>query len=285
MKIIELKNKCYYELKLFSDTALLDVDIILSFVLNVDRIKLIIYENLEISKEDVNKIYKLIEERKKGKPIAYIIGKKEFRKLSLCVTEDVLIPRPDTEVLCEKILEKISKFGDKRLNILEIGVGSGAISISVLCEFKNVFIDAIDISKEAINIAKKNSDIYDVSDRINFIECDILSQKEFFNLKKYDIIFSNPPYIETNEIQYLKKDVLFEPNIALDGGEDGLLFYRRITEISDYLLKENGYLLYEIGYNQLDAVINIMKNFKFVDIESFKDYQYLDRVVIGRKTK
>lgn len=230
----------------------------------------------EFSEQELEKINLAIEKRLKHIPIAYIFGKTEFYGLPIIVDENVLIPRLDTEILVEKIIEEIKNCSE-RVEILDIGTGSGAIAIT-LAKNTNTKVTAVDISSKALKIAKQNAIQNNVE--VEFIESDL-----FENLidRKFDIIVSNPPYIESDVIGELEPEVKdYEPILALDGGKDGLEIYRRIVNDAGEHLNKNGKLFFEIGYNQGESVARLMQN-KFKNVVVIKDYLNNDRVVVGEK--
>lgn len=213
-----------------------------------------------------------------GKPIQYITNEQEFMKLKFYVDENVLIPQPDTEIIVEKIIDE---FKDKEVKIFDLCTGSGAIAISLAKYIKRSKIFATDISNKAIQIAKLNAEKNLVHKKIDFILSDM-----FKNIEKdtFDIIVSNPPYIKTKDIANLEKSVQNEPNIALDGGEDGLKFYKIIAENAYKFLNNNGKLYLEIGFDQKKDVINLLeKNNKYKEIACIKDLACNDRLVIASK--
>lgn len=249
-----------------------DIDWIVCEVMNKKRSEL--SQIQEFTQSELLKIQNFISLRLKHIPLAYIFGKTNFYGFELKVTRDVLIPRLDTEVLIEKLIEDIKNltFLPK---VLDLCTGSGAIAI-VLNKETDADIVASDISEKALKIAKENAD--NNSAKINFIKSDLF---ENLTNEKFDIIVSNPPYIESEEIKKLSSEVKDnEPLIALDGGKDGLDFYRRIISDAPKFLNKNGKLYFEIGYNQAESVSKLMsENFK--NIEVIKDYENNDRVVVG----
>ena len=252
-----------------------DVDIIIMDTLGIDKSKL--YFDCQITDDDEKNIIKKVERLLKDEPVAYITGYKEFMSLNFSVNQSTLIPRADTEILVEEIL-KIYK--DKSPYIFEIGTGSGCIAISLAYYLKNVQITACDISSDALRTAHKNALSNNVDDKINFILHDIFKGFPDFESAP-DCIVSNPPYIETDMISKLDNNVKnFEPLTALDGGIDGLLFYRQI--IDNNPLKKGGILAFEIGYNQGNTVSDLMKN-DYENIQIVKDINNNDRVIIGIK--
>ncbi len=239
---------------------------------------LIIYDNKEITSQERELYIKNVKRHILGEPIQYITGKQEFMKLNFLVTKDVLIPRQDTEILVEEVINIAKKIENPI--ILDLCTGSGAIAVSLAKYVNNVKIFATDISSKALEIAKKNAEFNEVKNNIDFIESDLFNKIK--NLK-FDIIVSNPPYIETDEIKKLTKDVQNEPIQALDGGKDGLTFYRKIAEDAPEFLNIHGFLCLEIGYNQKQKVKQILEEEKkYVNIYSKKDLCENDRVVVGQ---
>ena len=258
--------------------ANIDAELIALHILGYTKLERILNSQELISKENTDKYWEYIEKRCSGVPLQYISNEQEFMGLSFYVDENVLIPRQDTETLVEKLIE-ISK-GRQFKNIIEVGVGSGCISISLAKFIPDAHIVGIDISPNALEIAKKNSRTNKVESRIKWVEADILSNYEFDG--KVDLIVSNPPYITTKDCGELEEDVKdHEPMLALDGGEDGLKFYREITKQAKKHLLKGGVLAYEIGYNQGEDVRKIMDENGFVEIEVIKDLAGKDRIVLG----
>ena len=259
-------------------TYSLDCEVLLMYVTNFDRLKLYLNNNYELSYKQFVLFENCIKRRLKKEPISYIIENCEFMGINFFVNNKVLIPRPDTELIVEKAIKIIKKNNLK--NILDIGTGSGAISISISKYCDNVFVTAIDISSDAILIAKKNATKNNVINKINFIKSNLFENLNCFN---FDMIISNPPYIQTNKISYLEDNVKnFEPFIALDGKEDGLYFYNEITKNAHKYLNKNSILIFEIGYDQANSVKNILNNNNFKDIQVFKDLNNLDRCILGK---
>ena len=249
--------------------------ILMQYVLKIDRNKLIINknDNVDINKENEYKEY--IEKIIKGKPVQYITNNQEFMKLNFYVDENVLIPQPDTEILVEEVIKSIDKM--ENIEILDMCTGSGCIGISLAKNIENTKVTLVDISKEAIEIAKKNVIQNEVENKVTFIKSDM-----FENVKrKFDIIVSNPPYIKTDIIQTLDKQVQNEPHIALDGGKDGLDFYKILINEAHKYLKKDGKIFLEIGYDQKQEVENLVKQSKhYKKIETIKDLSQNDRVII-----
>ena len=279
MTIREILLKYSKELEEISSTPRLDVEILLQKALgDVDR--LYIHLNLEkvLSQEEDNLFLKLINERLNNRPIAYIVGNREFMGLDFYVQEGVLIPRPDTEILVEEVIE-IGKNKDE-IEILDIGTGSGAITVSLAKYLDNANLTSVDISEIALEVGKKNSISNNVDNKIEFIKSNLFT--EIDKDKKFDVIVSNPPYIRKKDVENLESQVKdFEPYTALEGGEDGLDFYRKITEQAKLYLKENGVLAYEVGHDQSEDVSKLMEINGYTNIYTKKDLQGIDRVVIG----
>ena len=259
--------------------AMFESELLLSFVLEKERIYLAVNRHENIDDETADLFFSYILRRAASEPISYITGEKEFMSLKFCVCPKVLIPRPDTETLCCHIIDEFSGEG---YNMLDLCTGSGAICVSLAKYIKNTFVDAVDISDICIKTAKKNAEENGVSNFVNVIKADILNG--FKTSKRYDCIVSNPPYIKSEDISYLMKDVReFEPVLALDGGDDGLKFYEKISEIAPPMLNQNGMLAFEVGHNQSETVKNIMMKNGFSDIKIIKDLSGVNRVVSGRR--
>ena len=279
MNIKNLLNKSSKKLDFLSNKlAKLDSEILLSKVISKDRKYLILNPEKKINEENSKLFNNLIERRKKGEPIAYIIKKKEFWKHDFYVDKNVLIPRPDTELIVEEVLKLYN--AKHKLSVLDIGTGSGCILLSILRERKNFFGVGIDISKKALNVARFNAKIHHLENRTKFYKSDV----DKFLLGKYDLIISNPPYIKKHDLKYLERDVVgYEPKLALDGGQDG---YSKITKVisrASILLKKNGKFILEIGFDQKNKVINILKSNKFYINKTLKDYAKNDRCIVSTK--
>jgi len=262
----------------------LDLQLILMYLLDKDKIYLYTHKEDIISDDIVEKYYQMVNKRNTGYPLQYMLNTQEFMGLDFYVEEGVLIPRPDTEILVEKIINivKNSELNNRTINILDIGTGSGAIALSLAYYIKNADVTAVDISDTAIkvsNINKKNLALTNVQ----IVNGDLFGNLNIGN-KKFDIIVSNPPYIEKEEIDKLQVEVAtYEPRLALDGGESGLIYYERIGQISKDLICDKGTLSVEIGYNQAEAVSSIFRNTNIFDkIEVNKDLYDKDRVVTAQ---
>ena len=256
----------------------LDSEILLSNSIKRDKKHIILNPKEVLNSEQLGKFKSLIERRKKGEPIAYLINKKEFWKDEFFVNKDVLIPRPDSELIIEQVLKIYSK--DDQLQILDIGTGSGCILLSILKERSNFYGTGIDISKKSINVSKFNAKQLNLTNRVKFFH----SSVDNFNNGKYDIIVSNPPYIEQLSLKYLEKDVVnFEPKLALSGGFDGFSKIRKVINKTSNLIKKNGKFILEIGFNQKNKVIKILKEEGFYVNKAVKDYGNNDRCIISTK--
>lgn len=248
---------------------------LLAFTLEVPKEYLIINYDKEISKKQETIYKQYIKNLLEGEPIQYILGKQEFMGIEFAVNKDVLIPQPDTEILVEEVIKLLKQY--KKPKILDLCTGSGAIAISISEKVSEAQIYASDISEKALAIARIN----DRSKKIKFILSDLFNNIE----DKFDIIVSNPPYIKTHEIEKLSKEVQNEPILALDGGIDGLEFYRKIIGQASKYIKKNGYLCLEIGEEQKKQVKDIINNKKkYADIKEYKDLNKNDRVIICKKT-
>ena len=256
----------------------LDCEILISKVLNTNRSNIILNSNKNLTIDQLSHFNELIEQRSKKKPIAYLIGKKEFWKYQFYVTQDVLIPRPDTEVIVEKVLELTkNKFG---LKFLEVGVGSGCIILSILKEKKNYYGTGIDISKKSLEICKINSDNLEVFNRLKLFKSDI----DNFRYGKYDLIISNPPYIKKFDLKYLDEDVInYEPRSALNGGLDGLSEIKKVIINSTNLIKRNGILVLEIGFDQTNKIKGFLRKNGFFVKKIFKDLAKNNRCIVSIK--
>lgn len=262
------------------ETYDVDARVLLKYVLSCDDMYLVIHSEDEISSEKRHRFLTLVERRKSGEPIAYIIGEKEFMGYSFRVTRDVLIPRPDTETLVDEVLRCTSGAGE--LRILDLCTGSGAIGITLAKMLPLSEVTMVDVSMESLEIARENAINLMVDRRCEFLCIDVLKSLHYID-EEYDIVVSNPPYIRTAELGTLMKDVKdYEPSLALDGGEDGLDFYRAIVNGSNSILKSGGLLFFEIGYEQAEDVSGFMKE-KFDDISVIKDLGMNPRVVRGIK--
>ena len=262
----------------FIPNSQLDSEILMAKIINKDRNYILLNSEYPINKDDLNNFYKLIKKRSKGKPVAYLTKKKFFWNSEFFITDEVLIPRPDTELIVENVL-KLTKQKNK-MNVLEIGIGSGCILLSILKERENFYGTGVDISKKCINISKMNANNLKVSSRLKLYQTNV----DKFNLGKYDLIVSNPPYIKTWKLKYLERDVAeFEPRLALDGGLDGLSVIRKVIKKSSELIKKNGKFILEIGFDQKNKVIKLLIKEGFYINCTKKDLANNDRCIISTK--
>jgi release factor glutamine methyltransferase len=256
----------------------LDSQILLSNSIKKDKKYVILNPKELLSSKQAEKFKSLIRRRKKGEPVAYLINKKEFWKDEFFVNKDVLIPRPDTELIIEQVLKICPKYS--QLQILDIGTGSGCILLSILKERPNFYGTGIDISKKSINISKLNTKRLNLTSRVKFFH----SSVDNFQIGKYDLIVSNPPYIELFNLKYLDKDVInFEPKLALSGGFDGFSKIRKVIKKAKTLIKKNGKFILEIGFNQKNKVIKILEEEGFYINKAIKDYGNNDRCIVSTK--
>ena len=248
--------------------------LLLQYVLDKPRQYIIVYDNKEIDKQQQWQYFVNIEKLTKGIPLQHITHRQEFMKMDFFVDENVLIPRPDTEILVEEVIKIAQKYNSPR--ILDLCTGSGAIAISLKKFVPNAYITAVDISEKALEIAQKNAKKLET--KINFLKSDLFDK---LDNKKFDIIVSNPPYKRKDEIKKLSEEVQKEPKIALDGGEDGLDFYRIIAEQAINYLKTGSFLCFEIGYNQKNDVIKIIEDEQnYKNTYCKKDLYGNDRIII-----
>ena len=262
----------------------LDAEILLGYVLNKERIFLYVHFDQPLNSEELAKFKECIKKRAMKMPVAYITGVREFMGLDSKLTEATLIPRPDTEILVETAMERLGKIAGNEAGtgkcFADLGTGSGAICLSILNYMKEIEAVTVDISPKAIAVAKENAEKFAVSDRIEFLEGDFLKPLE--NKGKFTAILSNPPYIPKQDILGLESDVKdFEPMGALDGGIDGLDFYRQLLVKSANYIEDGGFLAIEIGINQSQAILEMAKrNLMWGKVEVIKDLAGIDRCVV-----
>jgi protein-(glutamine-N5) methyltransferase, release factor-specific len=257
--------------------------ILISKILNLPKHYIISYPDLEISEEDAKKLVVLSEKRASGYPMAYLTKSKEFFGLDFYIEEGILIPRPETEILVEKVIEKLQNAKGELIG-LEVGIGSGCISVSLLKNIKNLKIIGIDISEKALEITEKNAEIHGVLDRLKLFKFDIMNEKmNSLNLPKLDFVVSNPPYIKEEDYQKLQKEVKKEPKEALISGKEGTEFYEKIVNSLNDFLKEDGFSAFEVGIGQAEKVKQILEDNGYKNIEIYKDLAGIDRVIIASK--
>lgn len=270
-------GKQYLKEKQIEDGKL-DAWLLLEYVCQISRAWYFVHENEEVPKEQEEQYQKLLEKRGEKMPLQQLTHEAYFYGLKLYVNAHVLIPRQDTEILVEEVLKEAA--GKKGLHILDMCTGSGCILLSLLDNLQEAEGTGVDLSKEALKVAKRNGEELGIPAR--WINSDLFAQVS----GKYDILVSNPPYIRTEVIEGLMEEVKgHEPRMALDGREDGLYFYRRITEQAGTYLNPRGILAFEIGYDQADAVSQLMKDQGYTELKVIQDLAGLDRVVIGKKNQ
>jgi release factor glutamine methyltransferase len=259
-------------------SSILDCEILMSKAINNSREFIILNLKKEIKNSNYNHFKKLVYERSKGKPIAYITGKKYFWKYEFEINENVLIPRPDTEIIIEQVLNIFKNRSG--INFLDIGVGSGCILLSILKENKDFLGTGIDVSNESVKLSTINANKLGVNNRAKIIKSDV----DNFNFGKYDLIISNPPYIKKLDLKYLDRDVInFEPRLALDGGLEGLSEIRKVINKSSELIKKKGKLILEIAFDQKNEVVKLLKDKGFYIDILVKDLAKNDRCIISTK--
>ena len=279
-KVIDLINETQDKFKKADiETFELDAKILIAHLLGLSDPEQIVFElNKKVSQEAYDKFISLVKRRLNFEPIAYIIGYKHFWKQVYKINENVLIPRPETELIVELILEKLQDRKNEKLCILDLGTGSGCIILSLLSELKNSFGIGVDISDKALDVAKSNANNLQLTERIEFVKSnwfDALKKET-----KFDIIVSNPPYIAKNVWQNLPANVKnFEPSIALTNGRDGLKSYKIIAHCAKFFLKKDGIIVVEIGYNQKELVKNIFETQGYA-IKFYKDLEGIYRVSV-----
>ena len=258
--------------------ANLDCEVLLSNIINKDREYVILNSKKNLDKKYIDIFNNLIDRRKKSEPIAYLINKKEFWKETFYIDKNVLIPRPDTEHIVEEVL-KLTQNNSKS-HVLDIGTGSGCILLSILKERKNFIGTGIDISKKCIKVSKYNAKRLELDNRTKFYISDV----DNFLIGKYDVVVSNPPYIENLNLKYLDRDVVnFEPRLALSGGRDGFSEITKVINKTSGLIKKNGVFVLEIGHNQKNKVTEKLKAKGFYIKKVLKDYGKNDRCIISSK--
>ena len=280
MKILNAINYANQKLKEKGiKTYQLDTEILMSKVMKRKKEDILLNLEDEIKKEDYDYFIDLINQRLNMKPIAYLVGNKSFWKYDFKVTNDVLIPRPETELILEQVINFTKN--KSNLNVLDIGVGSGCIILSILKEKKNFRGTGIDISKKTLKICKLNSENLGVSKRLKLFKSDV----DNFQIGKYDLIVSNPPYIKNIDLKYLDKNVVgFEPRLALNGGLEGLSVIQKVIEKSSKLIKKNGTFVLEIAFDQKEKVVKILKKKGFFIKKIIKDLANRDRCITAIKT-
>ena len=259
-------------------TSRLDSEILMSKAINKDRVFIILNSNQNLEKKSLNYFFDLIKKRSIGTPVSYLTGKKNFWNNEFQINKNVLIPRPDTELIIQEAL-KLTKNKNK-LRVLDIGTGSGCLILTILKEKKNFSGIGIDISEKCLNLAKINRDNFALGNRVKFLKSDI----DNFNYGKYDLIISNPPYIKKTDLKYLEKDIIrFEPKQALNGGIDGLSEIRKVINKSSELIKKNGKFVLEVAFDQKLKVKYLLREKGFYINKVLKDFSNNDRCIVSTK--
>jgi len=272
----------------------IDAEVLLAHVLEIERLEIYLNFDSRVTEKDLSAYKKLIERKVRREPVAFIVGYKEFMGLKFFLNKDVLIPRPETEILVEKVIEKVRNIGksrnygyrrDNSLTIVDLCTGSGNIAISLARNIASCKIYATDISKGAIQVARKNAKFHNVEGRVEFLLGDLFSPLEKLNSNlAVDFVVSNPPYVKSRDLVLLSPEIKKEPLSALEGGNEGLNFYHRIIPEASKYLVDGGYLIMEIGDYQGKAVMNLIKKEKqFYPPQLVKDYAGLDRVIVAQK--
>ena len=264
-----------------------EAELLFTEILNCDRVSLYLNKDIHLDKNNSSYASLVLKRRIKGEPIQYVLGKTEFMGLEFKVNPDVFIPRPETEILIEKTLELVtshtlagtSQSPVTSLKILDLGTGSGCIAVSLAKFLKYTEVTATDISVDALKVAKENALFNNVE--INFLQSDLFAAYSLAP-KTYDLIVSNPPYIPTLAIEGLEPEIQHEPRISLDGGKDGLDFYRRIVAGAPNYLNKCGFLIMEMGFRQTEDIKKIFQKSQYFEIiEVIKDYNNIERVIVA----
>ena len=249
-------------------------------ILNTNRINLITKQDIVLNEEQENLFSKLVERRKQKEPVAYILNKKEFWNESYFVDKRVLIPRPETEILIDLLLKKI-KDKNKTYKVLDLGCGSGCLLISFLKEMRKSRGMGVDISSNALEVAKKNIELHNLNNRAKLMRLDLLT---LHTKDKFDIIFSNPPYLSSTDYAKLSEDVKnFEPKQALVGGFNGVFYYKKIIELSQSALKKNGYLALELGDRQYRTISKLLQDHSFRILDKYQLINNEIRCILAAK--
>ncbi|MCF8008519.1 MAG: peptide chain release factor N(5)-glutamine methyltransferase [Halanaerobiales bacterium] len=261
----------------------LDAEVLLAELLDMERIRLYVNFDYPLSETEINQYRKMIKKRAKNIPVAYILKKKEFMSLDFYVDQNVLLPRPETEILVEYLIDTFSQKELEKINIVEVGTGSGAIMVSLGYYLKNARILGVEIDKAAVEVTRKNINRYSLKERLKVTKGNLLNPLIERGIDGVDLLVSNPPYIGNDELKDLPEDVKKEPIKALDGGKEGLDIYKKLIPQGYKVLKNGGIFALEIGYRQADQVTNILKDNGFLNIEVKKDYADKDRFIISYK--
>jgi len=265
------------------ENARLNVELLLAHALDLQRIQLYLHFDKLLTPEELKQFRVLFERRLNREPVQYIIGSTSFMGLHFAVDSRVLIPRPETETLIEQTMLLCQRYpSDTPIQVLEVGTGSGNIAISIAKYIKNAHVTAIDISKDALIVAKENARMHSVDSQIQFLLIDVFDRTEELFRKRFDLIVSNPPYVPKDEWDQLQTEVRnFEPLVALTDGKDGFKFYHRIIRIIPDILKPGGGIILEVGYNQARKVVHELKNAGIDQLQITNDLQGIPRVISG----
>ncbi len=265
------------------DNPRLDAEVLLAELLDMERIKLYVNFDYPLKEDEIGKYREMIKLRAKRIPVAYITGRKEFMSLDFYVNQNVLLPRPETEILVEYLIDYFNEKDMERINIVEVGTGSGAIIVSLGHYLKNARILGIEIDKKAIEVTRKNIERYSLDDRLKVSQGNLLEPLIKREIKNLNLVVSNPPYISEKEMETLPPEVKQEPKKALYGGKDGLKFYKKLIPQANEVLTKNGMIALEIGYNQAEEVEKILRDNDFTNVDVRKDYADKDRFVLAYK--
>ena len=273
-----IKDACKELKKNNISSALLDSELLLSKVIKKDRKFILLNLDKELNQRDQDSFKNLIIKRSKGKPLAHLTGIKSFWKYDFKINEKILIPRPDSEIIIEEVLDIYKN--KNNLNFLEIGIGSGCIALSILKEKKSFLASGVDLSRDCIKICRYNANKLGVVNRLKLMKLDV----DNLITHKYDFIISNPPYVKKFDLKKLNKEVKdFEPRLALDGGLEGLSVIRKVVKKSSELIKTHGKLILEIGYDQKESVKKILNDNNFYINKIAKDLAKNDRCIVSTK--
>jgi release factor glutamine methyltransferase len=265
------------------DNPRLDAEVLLAELLDMERIKLYVNFDYPLKEDEIAKYREMIKLRAKRIPVAYITGHKEFMSLDFYVNQNVLLPRPETEILVEYLIDYFNEKDMERINAVEVGTGSGAIIVSLGHYLKDARILGIEIDKKAIEVTRKNIERYSLDDRLKVSQGNLLEPLIKRGIKNLNLVVSNPPYISEKEMETLPPEVKQEPKKALYGGKDGLKFYKELIPQAYEVLTENGMIALEIGYTQAEEVEKILRDNDFIKVDVRKDYADKDRFVLAYK--
>ena len=282
LTVLDVLNKSNdYLNKKGIESPRMNAELLLADILKCKRLELYLMYDRPLTEKELTEYREYLKRRSTFEPAQYIIGTVEFYGLEFKVSPAVLIPRPETEILVEAVINSVNK--EDELRIMDIGSGSGNISIAIAVNLPNAFVTGIEISESAIKVAEENLKKYDLNKRVSFLNYDILSVNRD-ELSDFDIIVSNPPYVSKADYDKVQKEILnYEPNIAVTDFDDGYKFYREIISLSAQILKPNGKIFLEIAQGQSKKISDFMKENNFKEISIVQDYQKIDRVIYGVK--